>query len=213
MNTRYIASFGPAYWLLAGALLLAGPVSYAQSSYNRWDARPVADPVPGKATRRAAAPTEAAPASAGEVAPETAASDAGAEAAAVANKPAKMPDKRSIILRRGLGQRLKGTTYSAADAGYYEYAWENLHYPESALRAGLSGQVMVRIDVNPAGDVTNSVVTKTMVQQDGKAAKGASTATGQEEMRRNAQELLWGLHFEPASRASQEEIPVRYVVQ
>ena len=205
MNLKYPTMPTPARWLLAGALLLAGPVGYAQS-YNRWDARPVADPVLGTGTHRAA-PTEAA------AEPTPAAEAPAMEAGTVANKPANMPEKRSVILKRGLGKRLKASNYSTADAGYYQYAWEHLHYPEAALRAGLSGQVMVRVDVSPAGDVTNSVVTGEEVQQDGKAEKGASVATGQEQMRHNAQELLWGLHFEPAASASQEEIPVRYVVR
>ena len=205
MNLKHLTTPTPARWLLAGALLLAGPLGYAQS-YNRWDARPVADPVPG-ATDRRTTPAEAA----AESAP--AAEAPALEAGTVANQPANMPGKRSVVLKRGLGKRLKASNYSAADAGYYQYAWEHLHYPETALRAGLSGQVMVRVDVSPAGDVTSSVVTGEQVQQDGKAEKGASVATGQEEMRRNAQQLLWGLHFEPAASASQEEIPVRYVVR
>lgn len=206
-----------AQWLVGGALLLAAPAAYAQNSFNRWEATPVTTPTPARSARRAAATPPATEAPAPAATPAAAAAPApstdSAPVAAEAAPSRKLPDVRSSILRRGLGQRLRASKFSAPDAGYYEYAWEHLHYPESALSAGLTGQVMVRVDVNPAGDVTNSVVTGTSIQQEGKSKKGASANTGQAEMRRNAQELLWGLRFEPAARATQEEIPVLYVIQ
>jgi hypothetical protein len=193
--------------LLAGACLLAAQASFAQNSFNRWEATPVTTPTPGKArAKRAAAQPD-----------QQEKSQEQEKAQALVQR--RMQDSlqlakgQSATLRRGLGQRLRQTAYSKEDAGYYDFAWQHLQYPPTALRAGLTGQVMVRLDVGPDGDVTNSVVTGDDIHQNAKPEKGASATAGRQAMRKNAQQLLWGLRFEPAPSATQEEIPVRYVVQ
>ncbi|WP_324678888.1 energy transducer TonB [Hymenobacter sp. GOD-10R] len=191
-------------FLLAGALLCAAQVSLAQNSFNRWEgATPT--PTPGKtAVKR------------GSVALKEKAWEE-EKTKALAERHAKdslqLASGQSVTLRRGLGQRLRQNSYSKEDAGFYDFTWEHLQYPPTALRAGLTGQVMVRLEVNPDGGVTNSTVTGDDIHQSAKSEKGASTAAGREAMRHNAQQLLLGLRFEPAPSTTQEEVPIRYVMQ
>lgn len=188
-------------WLPVGALVLLAQVSYAQMSFNRWEAgtsTPKAAPA-----RRAAPPAGNADAPANEPPTTTAAEPTRRTLPAVA--------AYSRPLRRGLGQRLRASAYSTSDAEFYQYAWQHLHYPSSALQAGLSGQVLVRLNVNSAGDVIDSEVLSADIQQ----AAGAKTApaAGKAAMRQSAEDLLWGLRFEPAAGTTQEDVPVRYVIQ
>ncbi|MBC6989843.1 TonB family protein [Hymenobacter sp. BT491] len=224
MNVKSLltAICNPARMLAVGSLLLAAHAGQAQNSFNVWEAKPVTKPEPAARPAR-----KAAPAAAPLVAPAATPAPAFAPAAATApNNAQALPKARrktqdslqvakgySMTLRRGLGERLRRNRYSKADSAYYMFTWQHLHYPSAALHAGLAGQVMVRLNVSPAGDVTNSEVTGTSIQQESQADKGASAAAGKEAMQRSAKELLWRLRFEPASGATQEEIPVRYVLQ
>jgi len=186
-------------WLPVGALVLLAQAGYAQMSFNRWEAgtsTPTATP-----TRRASHPTGSA---------VTSATEQPAAAESVRRTPPAVA-AYSKPLRRGLGQRLRANAYSAPDAEFYQYAWQHLRYPATALKAGLSGQVLVRLNVNSAGDVIDSEVLSTDIQQAANAATAA--AAGKAAMRQSAEDLLWGLRFEPAAGTTQEDVPVRYVIQ
>ena len=196
----------PIRLLLAGTLLLVSQASFAQNSFNRWEpATATPTPTPNKST-----------VTRGSVALKAKAREE-EKAKALAERQAKdslqLTKGQSITLRRGLGQRLRKSTYSKEDAGYYDFAWQHLQYPPTALRAGLTGEVIVRLEVGPDGDVTNSVVTGDDIHQSAKPEKGASTTAGRDAMRNNAKQLLYGLRFEPAPSTTQEEVPVRYVMQ
>ena len=190
-------------WLPVGALVLLAQAGYAQMSFNRWEggtSSPTDTPV-RKSGKRAAATADATlPAATTTAAPEPARRTPPTVAAY--SKP----------LRRGLGQRLRASAYSAPDAEYYTYAWQHLRYPATALQAGLSGQVLVRLNVNSAGDVIDSEVLSADIRQAANR-KEASAAAGKAAMRQSAEDLLWGLHFEPATGTTQEDVPVRYVIQ
>ncbi|WP_218779761.1 energy transducer TonB [Hymenobacter crusticola] len=194
----------PIRFVLVGALLLAAPACFAQNSFNRW-----VPPTPASASE----PTTV---RRGSVALKAKAREE-EKAKSVAERREKdslqLASGQSVTLRRGLGQRLRQTSYSKEDAGFYDFTWEHLQYPPTALRAGLTGQVMVRLEVGPDGDVTNTVITSDDIHQSGKPEKGASATAGREAMRSNAQKLLYGLRFEPAPSTTQEEVPVRYVMQ
>lgn len=191
-------------FLFAGALFCVTQVGFAQNSFNRW----VPD-TPG-------ATSEPTTARRGSVALKAKAREE-EKVKAVAERHAKdslqLASGQSVTLRRGLGQRLRQASYSKEDAGFYDFTWEHLQYPPTALRAGLTGQVMVRLEVGPDGDVTNSVVTSDDIHQSAKSEKGASITAGREAMRSNAQKLLYGLRFETAPSTTQEEVPVRFVMQ
>jgi len=190
-------------WLPVGALVLLAQAGYAQTSFNRWEAG-----TSGSTTTRArrAAPSVSSAATSTTEQPATAAAESVRRtppAVAAYSKP----------LRRGLGQRLRASAYSTPDAEFYQYAWQHLHYPPSALQAGLSGQVLVRLNVNSAGDVIDSEVLSADIQQAASAKTTSAAATGKAAMRQSAEDLLWGLRFEPAAGTTQEDVPVRYVIQ
>ena len=194
----------PIRFLLAGALLCFTQVSFAQNSFNRWEG---VTPTPS---------TSKSTVTRGSVALKTKAREEEKVKAAAERREkdsVQLASGQSVTLRRGLGQRLRQTSYSKEDAGFYDFTWEHLQYPPTALRAGLTGQVMVRLEVSPEGGVTNSVVTSDDIHQSAKSEKGASATAGREAMRQNAQQLLRGLRFEPAPSTTQEEVPVRYVMQ
>ncbi|HEX8349686.1 MAG TPA: energy transducer TonB, partial [Hymenobacter sp.] len=151
----------PIRLLLAGACLLAAQASFAQTSFNRWDVTPVTTPTPGKARVKRA--TTAAPEDQKEKVQEQ--EKAQALVQRRTQDSLQLAKGQSVTLRRGLGQRLRQSAYSKEDAGYYDFAWQNLQYPPTALRAGLTGQVIVRLEVGPDGDVTNSVVTGDDIHQ------------------------------------------------
>lgn len=189
-------------WLPVGALVLLAQAGYAQMSFNRWESgtsTPTDTPA-RKSGKRAAATADATLPAATAATPEPARRTPPAVAAY--SKP----------LRRGLGQRVRSSAYSAPDAEFYRYAWQHLHYPATALQAGLSGQVLVRLNVNSAGDVIDSEVLSADIQQTANKAETAASA-GKAAMRQSAEDLLWGLHFEPAAGTTQEDVPVRYVIQ
>jgi len=191
--------------VLVGALLLAAQASFAQNSFNRWEAAPATPPTTGKPAGMRG--------SAGLKAKAREEEKAQAVAKRQEQDSLQVATGKSVTLRRGLGQRLRQRSYSKEDAGYYDFAWQHLQFPPTALRAGLTGQVMVRLEVSPDGDVTKSVVTGDDIHQSAHSEKGASPTAGREAMRHNAEQLLWGLHFEPAPSATLEEVPVRYVMQ
>ncbi|UOR06823.1 energy transducer TonB [Hymenobacter aerilatus] len=189
-------------WLPVGALVLLAQAGYAQMSFNRWEggtSSPTDTPA-RRPAKRAAATADA---------PSTAASTATPEAA---RRTSPAVAAYSKPLRRGLGQRVRTSAYSAPDAEFYRYAWQHLRYPATALQAGLSGQVLVRLNVNSAGDVIDSEVLSTDIQQNSNGKQAAASA-GKAAMRQSAEDLLWGLRFEPATGTTQEDVPVRYVIQ
>ncbi|MBW3130036.1 TonB family protein [Hymenobacter profundi] len=188
-------------WLPVGALVLLAQAGYAQMSFNRWEggtSSPTDTPV-RKSGKRAAATA-----------------DATLPVATATPEPVRRTPPAvaaySKPLRRGLGQRVRASAYSAPDAEFYRYAWQHLRYPATALQAGLSGQVLVRLNVNSAGDVIDSEVLSADIRQ-APTGKEASAAAGKAAMRQGAADLLWGLHFEPAAGTTQEDVPVRYVIQ
>ncbi|MBC6611484.1 energy transducer TonB [Hymenobacter sp. BT507] len=188
-------------WLPVGALVLLAQAGYAQMSFNRWEggtSSPTDTPV-RKSGKRA---TADATSSAGTTTATPEPARRTPPAVAAYSKP----------LRRGLGQRVRASAYSAPDAEFYRYAWQHLHYPATALQAGLSGQVLVRLNVNSAGDVIDSEVLSTDIRQ-AAIGKEAAASAGKAAMRQSAEDLLWGLHFEPAAGTTQEDVPVRYVIQ
>lgn len=204
MTTKNVSSRKPRTqrWLPLGALVLLAQAGHAQMSFNRWESgtsSPTATPA-RRPAKRATAPADA---------PAPAATTATPEA------PRRTPPAVAAYskpLRRGLGQRVRTSAYSAPDAEFYRYAWQHLRYPATALQAGLSGQVLVRLNVNSAGDVIDSEVLSADIQQAGSGKQGTTTA-GKAAMRQSAEDLLWGLRFEPAAGTTQEDVPVRYVIQ
>ncbi|NVO32543.1 energy transducer TonB [Hymenobacter lapidiphilus] len=120
-------SFIPKYGRLPGLLLLLlGLPAVAQSSYNRWEALPVA-------------------------APQSVATQGQLNA-----KRKNAYWNNAPLIRRGIGQRLRDKQTLPEDKSYFDFYQRTIKFPVKALKTQTEGTVRIKVFINAAGEVTET---------------------------------------------------------
>ncbi|GGF07540.1 energy transducer TonB [Hymenobacter cavernae] len=180
-------------WFYAlAALLLAVPAVQAQNSFNIWTAAPAAPitPLPKKVRPAKVAPpaTEAAPAA----------------------QPVEEPVvKQSKLIKRGLTQRVREHKPLAEDSVSMVFFRENSRYPVAAQKAGAEGSVVIKLEIKPDGMVSKTSV---VAMQPRVVAGRRETVpvAAMQSLADEAQRIFRMLRFEPATRASVEELTASF---
>ena len=129
-------------------------------------------------------------------------------------KPKLPPAPSSALrLRRGIGQRLASNSRLPADSLFFRYVWGKIQYPAAALRAGLEGQVSVRLTIAADGTVTGAQGAGNKLQQVIPGVTPQASAAGETQMVEEACRVLRGLLFEPAAASTEELISVNYLIR
>ncbi|QNH63927.1 TonB family protein [Hymenobacter sediminicola] len=129
-------------------------------------------------------------------------------------KPKSSSVPRSAMrLQRGIGQHLASQRRLPADSLFFRYVWGKIKYPAAALRAGLEGQVSVRLTIAADGTVTDAQGAGSKLQQVISGVTPQAKAAGEAQMVEDACRVLRGLLFEPAATSTEEVISVNYVIR
>lgn len=181
-------------WQAALVLLVSigSSTAWAQTSYNRWEAKPAPTTTASKPASLRGARLVQTKARQDSIAHarQLLQDSLRVEAIATAN-----------VLKRGIGQRLRDGHVLPEDNGYYEYAYRAIQYPKEALRAGIQGSVKVKLTVNPTGKVTEVRLVESTIPPG---------APGEALMVQQARTILRQLRFEPSASSTQEELKLVY---
>ncbi|MBD2716639.1 energy transducer TonB [Microvirga sp. STR05] len=133
-------------------------------------------------------------------------------AAPIKPKPLSVPPL-ALRLQRGIGQRLANQRRLPADSLFFRYVWGKIRYPAAALRAGLEGQVSVRLTIAADGAVTGAQGAGNKLRQVVANVTPQARAAGEDQMVEEACRVLRGLLFEPAATSTEEVIRVSYLIR
>ncbi|WP_324678890.1 energy transducer TonB [Hymenobacter sp. GOD-10R] len=175
------------------ALLLAAPAVQAQNSYNIWTADPAAPITP---LRKKTRPVKPAPAP--------------VVAAAPAKPAAEEPRvKQSKLIKRGLTQRMHEHKPLAEDSVSMVFFRENSRYPVEAQKAGAQGSVVIKLEIQPDGEVSKTSILSMQPRVVAGRAETVPVAAMQS-LADEAQRIFRMLRFEPAARTSVEELTASF---
>lgn len=181
------------YRLALVALLLTGRRGLAQTSFNRWEAQPVATPKPVTSTAKRGAKIGHTKAHQDFLAR---AQQLRQDSLRIATAAAQTPP-----LKRGIGQRIKEGQLVTDDSSYFEYLRKTVRYPKEALLAATEGRVVTRLTVGAVGRVINVTVIESTIPE---------KAVGREAMLRQVDEVLRQIQFEPTAGITTEDLEVSY---
>lgn len=166
--------------------------AWAQTGYNRWDAKPVAAP----------RPTISAAQRGMQLMRAKARQDSIARARQLYQDSLRIAvATTSSLLKRGLGRRIVDKRFLPEDNAYFEYIRRFIRYPVEALRAQIEGDVVMKLSVDATGRVMQLQLVESTIPR--------GTA-GEATMIQQARLLLRQLQFEPAAEASEEEMKIGY---
>lgn len=180
--------------LLLGFLLYLSHVkALAQTSFNRWEARPAAMPKAVASAARRGTQIVRTKAHQDSVHRIRQLRQDSLRVAAVA--------AQMLPLKRGIGQRIKEKQVVSEDAKYFEYLRKTVRYPEEALRAETEGRVVIRLTVDDAGKVVNATVVENTIPEG---------AIGRGIIVQQVSSILRQLKFEPDAGVNTEELEMNY---
>jgi len=186
MHFSNTPDFGKSGVLFLVLLLgLSHSKTLAQTSFNRWEAQPVA--------------TQKVGASAAQKETKVIRTKAQQDSLRIVTAAAQTPP-----LKRGIGQRVKEKQVVSEDIKYYEYVRKTVRYPIEAVRAGTEGRVAIQLTVDAAGQVVGTTVVENTISEG---------AAGREVMVQQAGRILQQLKFEPTAGVTVEELSVTYSYQ
>ncbi|WP_139921794.1 energy transducer TonB [Hymenobacter sp. DG01] len=182
----------PLLLLLLLITSFGGSPAWAQTGYNRWDAKPVTTPKPAtSAAQRGAQLARAKARQDSIVRAQHLYQDSLRIAAATA----------PTLLKRGIGQRIKDKRLQPEDATYFEYIRRFIKYPVEALRAQIGGDVVMKLSIDATGRVTHLKLVESTIPPG---------AAGEVAMIQQARLLLRQLRFELAAGVTEEEMRIGY---
>lgn len=168
--------------------------AWAQTGYNRWDARPVPTPSPAAAAQRGAQLVRAKAYQDSVALIQRLRLDSVRIAAIAA----------PTLLKRGIGQRLQSKLLLPEDNWYFVYVGRVVRYPMEALRAQTEGDVKMKVLVDPNGKVMHIKLVESTILP---GAVGAAI------MIQQVRSVFRQLRFEPASSSTEEEMKISYKIQ
>jgi outer membrane biosynthesis protein TonB len=196
------------YTVVVGiAMVLTAHVAQAQNSYNIWTAAPPA-PITPLAKKQRPAPKAVPDPVAPAVAP-TAPQAAAPAAPPVISTPIV---KQSKLLKRGLTIRMRENRPLSEDSVSMVFFAQNSEYPPVAIKAGAQGRVVIKLKIAPNGEVSSTSV----VAMEPRAMPGWSSqvpASAMQALASEAQRVFQMLRFEPAAKASEEELMANFSLQ
>lgn len=132
-------------------------------------------------------------------------------AAPVKPKPPVPP--AALRLQRGIGERLASQRRLPIDSLFFRYMWGKIKYPSAALRAGLEGQVSVRLTIAPDGTVADAQGAGTRLMPLFGEITPQAKAEAEAQLLQEARRVLSGLLFESAAASTEETLTVNYLIR
>ncbi|WP_170865316.1 energy transducer TonB [Hymenobacter psychrotolerans] len=124
-----------------------------------------------------------------------------------------MPPPAALRLQRGIGERLASQRRLPVDSLFFRYMWGKIKYPSAALRAGLEGQVSVRLTIAADGTVADAQGAGTRLMPLFGEITPQAKAEAEAQLLQEARRVPSGLLFEPAAASTKETLTVNYLIR